>query len=93
MSTTTLAACTVAAYLSLNVEVYDDTRGSGLFTFPLVSLNGVIFWLLQLGPHVQRYTHHVARRWDNSQSYVRRYQLHLTLLAIGFRAFCWGVCR
>ncbi len=46
----TLAATTMAVYLSLNVEVRDDKRGEDIFAFPLLSLAWLLTaaWLLQV---------------------------------------------
>ena len=81
---TTFEATTMAVYLSLNVEVIDDQRGTGFLAIPLLSLA----WLLVVGWWCQSQTVKVQRHCDD---WLATWRLRLVLVSIGWRALAWGL--
>ena len=81
---TTFEATTMAVYLSLNVEVIDDQRGTGFLAIPLLSLA----WLLVVGWWCQSQTVKFQCRFDD---WLATWRLRLTLAGIGWRALAWGL--
>ncbi len=81
---TILSATALAVYLSLNVELVDDQRGTGLFTLPLLSLTGLLMfaWSIRAG---------IARLRSKLDTWVVRLQLTQMVVGIGWRSLAWGV--
>lgn len=95
MKRKTLAATSLAVYLSLNVEIIDDERGSDLLAYPLLSLA----WLLML-PHLlqalfQKITTTACTGLDQLWASVRvgtqTLAVALALIQIGLKSLAWGV--
>ncbi len=91
----TLAATTLAVYLSLNVEVRDDKRGDDFFAFPLLSL----VWLLTAAWLLQAWVVKVRREWEAGTARVRRQwtglanrlRVAFTVTNIGWQSLAWGL--
>ncbi|MCB0166695.1 MAG: hypothetical protein KDI79_20875 [Anaerolineae bacterium] len=81
---TTFEATTMAVYLSLNVEVIDDQRGTGFLAIPLLSLA----WLLVIGWWYQTFTTRLQSRLDD---WLATWRLRLVLVSISWRALAWGL--
>ena len=84
MKRRTLSATNVAVYLSLNVEIIDDERGSDLLAWPLLSLA----WLLML-PHVWQVL--ISKIQTTVRTAVDDLIFTLTVIQIGWRSLAWGV--
>ncbi len=93
MNATTFEARTVAAYLSLNLEIHDEERGSGLLTFRLLSLTALLFWLGLAGDVIAQMWQRLGRQRADIAGRWHRLGVYWLLAGIGLRALCWGVRR
>jgi hypothetical protein len=97
MNSATFEARALAAHLSLTVEIYDDDHGSGLLTFRLMSLTGLLFWLGAAWDACLRATLATVRwfgcQFDQTAAWLERWRLYGQLAVIGLGAICWGVRR
>lgn len=84
MKRKTLAATSMAVYLSLNVEIIDDERGSDLLAYPLLSLA----WLLML-PHLLHAQ--ISKIKTAARAGLDRLTITLAIIQIGWRSLVWGV--
>ncbi len=83
----TFAAKSIAIYFSLNVEIRDEGRGTGLLTIPLLSLTGLLMLVWGIRGSVTRMPQ-TLRHWF----LTIRMQLTvlLTVSEIGFRSTLYG---